>query len=943
MKLTSAVVCVCSVLFFCLGSSARAQAPERVAVSGTVFDPSGAVIPNARVRLTGVDGEQTIASDHSGHFVLGVTPGNYDVQVDADGFQTYLQPKLRVVAEHKVSLNVTLRIATANQEVDVGGEPELSTESAANKSALIFKGDQLDTFSDDPAMMQQQLEALGGSSPAAPPELYVDGFSNGAMPPKESIREVRINQNPFGAQSDRFGLGRIEVFTKPGSSKLHGSLDFNYGNSTLNARNPYAGPPPPYNNDYSVASLNGPLGKKTSFFLIAQRSDLSQNEIVNAVTLDGNQNQVTLSEAVANEVTSQTYSARLDRQFGAKDTFIGHYIFSYTTQPDAGVGLTVLPSQGYSSAVRTQTLQLTDTHLFGAKLVLDSGLQYIRTREKQDPVSSDPALIVEGAFSGGGNPSQELHDNQDRLELQEYFTLDEGNHLIRMGMRYRMLRDANLATAGFNGEYVFPDITTYQNTLLDIKQGLSPTAIRAKGDGASQFSLTAGMPSASLTTGDVEEYAEDEWKAKKDLTLTYGVRFESQWAIPDHLDIGPRVGFAYAMKLKKTAKEPGLVLRGGFGIFYKRFASTDILTSLRENGVTEQVYFVTDPDFFCEPSAGEAASFPACTEVPTPASLGAATPSSVYRINPRLHSPVQMQGLISAEHSFGKIGSVAATFYPRRQVHELESLNLNAPMPGTGVRPFGGTQNIYEFSSDGISRGEDLNINGNLNPAKWLSVFGLFSVGHDKTDTGGADSFASNSYNLGADEGDYANFAPRKFYTGINAHPGWDMSVNFFFGAMSQSDFNITTGLDNNGDSIYNDRPAFATDLSRPSVVRTAYGNFDTDPIPGQTIIPNNYGHAPAFTYTEMYINKDFHFGPRPAAPATPGPPGAGGKAALQPQRYRLEFGIGADNLLNTNNPGPPVGILSSPFFGKSISLNSQFTGNTAANRAITLRAAFYF
>lgn len=893
------------------------------------MDPSGAVIPHAVVSVHGMRAERTGYTNGVGRFVVRVPKGSYDLQIDAPGFAEYRRPDL-LLSSRPLEVKITLKVAVAAQEVTVPIQAGLSTDASANKSALVFSGAQLDTFSDSPSAMEQQLEAMAGSDPGNAAQLYVDGFSNGTMPPKQSIREVRINQNPFSAQSDEFGLGRIEVFTKPGSNKLHGSLEFFYGNSALNARNPYTGAQPPYSNDYTVASVDGPLGKKSSFFLTGQRSDLSENGIVNAVMLDANLNPVTTSEPVANEVVMQDYSGRIDHQFGPKDTFVGRYTFDYVTQPDAGTGLLVLPSEGYSNQVRTQTLQLTETHLFGEKIALDSRLQYLRTRLRQDPVSSEPTLIVEGAFSGGGNPQQSLHDNQDNLELQEYLTVDEGKHLIRTGVRYRLRREANLVTAGYNGQFIFPDITTYRNTLLDLQNGLSGSEIRANGDGASQFSLTAGEPSASLITGDVGVYAEDEWKARANLTLTYGLRMESQSAIPDHLDAGPRLGASYSIQPKKS-KQPALVLRGGFGVFFKRFAESDLLTSVRENGLNEQVYFIENPDFY--------------PMIPTPSSLGVSTDSTIYRVSPRLHAPVQLQGMIEAEHAFGKYGTLAVSYYPRRQYHELDSRNANAPMPGTGVRPYGGTQNVYEFSSDGISRGQDVNINGNVNLGKWVDAWAFFSINHDKTDVGGADSFVSNSYDVGADYGDYANFTPRKFFSGVNVHPGWGGALNLFFVARSQGDFNITTGEDNNGDSIYNDRPAFATDLSRPSVVHTAFGNFDTDPLAGQTIIPMNYGRAPSFNYLEIFAHKDVSFGPRPAIRRTSAGAAAKGKrmASEAPRPYRLQFGLEVDNVLNTNNPGAPVGVLTSPFFGKAISLNAPFTGNTAANRAVTLRAAFLF
>jgi hypothetical protein len=126
-----------------------------------------------------------------------------------------------------------------------------------------------------------------------------------------------------------------------------------------------------------------------------------------------------------------------------------------------------------------------------------------------------------------------------------------------------------------------------------------------------------------------------------------------------------------------------------------------------------------------------------CALLPTLASLGAATPSTLYQICPHLHEPAQLQGVIGVEHSFGKIGSAAVNYFPRRQYHELESINANAPLPGTynvnirgsGVPPLGASQNVYQFYSEGISKGHDLNINANLNPTPKFGVRAFFLYG----------------------------------------------------------------------------------------------------------------------------------------------------------------------------------------------------------------------
>jgi hypothetical protein len=182
--------------------------------------------------------------------------------------------------------------------------------------------------------------------------------------------------------------------------------------------------------------------------------------------------------------------------------------------------------------------------------------------------------------------------------------------------------------------------------------------------------------------------------------------------------------------------------------------------------------------------------------------------------------------------------------------------------------------------------------------------------------------------------------------------------------------FNITTGQDENGDSIFNDRPAFATDLSRPSVVQTPLGAFDTAPIAGQTIVPINFGKSPAQFTLNMRLSKTIGIGPkteaadnqqqgrqrggpggipgagRPGAGGGPrGGPGRGpfGGAEKSSQRYSLTFSANARNIFNDVNPAPPIGNLSSALFGKSTALAGGVFNTQSANRRIDLQVAFSF
>lgn len=309
-----------------------------------------------------------------------------------------------------------------------------------------------------------------------------------------------------------------------------------------------------------------------------------------------------------------------------------------------------------------------------------------------------------------------------------------------------------------------------------------------------------------------------------------------------------------------------------------------------------------------------------------------------------------MASSFSGEHSFGDKGSIGATFLSFRGVHQYLSRNINAPLPGTydpadptsGVRPLGGSQNVYQFSSDGIRHAEVLFANVDLNPTKRLSVWAFGQLQRRRADSSGVGSFPSNEYDLAQDYGRGTQPGQRLF-AGAWYNAGKGLNGGLFLRANSGTPFNITTGADGNGDTQYNDRPAFATDLTRASVVRTGYGNFDTSPIAGQRIVPINYGTAPGLVSIQVTAAKEFHFGPRPAPEAAAsGKPVEAGKPRPEP-RYELRFAVEAGNVLNHNNPGVPVGILSSPFFGQSISLAQSFSGITAANRTVTLHGRFSF
>ena len=385
---------------------------------------------------------------------------------------------------------------------------------------------------------------------------------------------------------------------------------------------------------------------------------------------------------------------------------------------------------------------------------------------------------------------------------------------------------------------------------------------------------------------------------------------------------------------------------------------------MRQNGASETAFFAQNPDFFGQKADG--------SPIAPPTGQLTATEPTIYRVNPALHTSYNQVASFGADRYLGRKGTVSAMFLYAHGAHEYLTRNLNAPLPGTfnptlpnsGVRPLGTAQNLYQFSSDSNENDEVLFLNTQLQATKTLFFFAAYSLQRQANESSGVSSFPSNQYNLRAD---YApDAAPHK--QNLNSAILWTLPHGFqpglFFNTHSGTRFDITTGTDLNGDTIFNDRPALATDLSRPSVVRTSFGNFDTAPLPGAPLVPRNAGSAPALLWVDLQLRKNFQIGPRPAAAvanragnAAPGATPA--HPPMRPERpWQVSFQVDAQNVLNHTNPGVPIGVLPTPgepfcrgmqtatacsYFGRSLSLANDFSPLTASNRTILVGSFFTF
>lgn len=1008
-------------LALCALFSALALAQNNGIIKGTVQDESGAVIPGAKVQATGPRGlVKSATTGADGSYTLSALPaGNYNVIATTPGLTQFLPVQVEV-GSTPVNVNLQLRVSVETQQVTVQETttPTVTTDPAANAGQIVLKQEDLAALSDDPDDLEADLQALAG--PSAGPnggQIYIDGFTGGRLPPKESIREVRINSNPFSAEYDRLGFGRIEIFTKPGTDKFRGQASFNISDGSLNSRNPYltSVSSAPFQSRQYGGNLSGPLNKKSSFFIDFERREIDDDGIISATIVNPTNFLISpYSAYVATPQRRMNLSPRIDYQLTQNNTLTARYSYTRNDLTDQGVGQFNLQQRGYNSLDLLQTVQLIDTQVIGSKAINETRFQFQHINNANFGDNSLPAINVSQAFNTGGAQVGHSTDIENHYELQNYTSYNSGKHAWKFGARVRAVDLNSNSPSNFGGTYSFtggyapvldsnyqpliPGIVCdpnnpvangcqtitsaqrYQRTLALLSMGLSPAQVRALGGGANQYSISVGNPFAEATETDLGIFVQDDWRMRPNLTVSLGLRYEWQTNISDKRDWAPRIGIAWAPGPSKNAR-PKTVVRAGFGLFYDRFDSSYTLNAERFGFLgTETNYIATNPDFFCPPGGTN------CPAVPLAQGL-TKVGSTVYQVDKNLRAPYIMQTAIGVERQLPWKTTVAVNYTNSRAVHLFLTRDINAPLPGTytgpgtGVRPYGGNGEIFQYESNGFLNQNQLFVNVRTQATNAISLFGGYFLNFAKSNTDGIGTFPANQYDLSTEYGRAAIDSRHRVIIGGSVAAKWGIRFSPFINGRSGSPFNIYESRDIYGDTLLNvTRPAFAANPNAPGTVVTSYGVFDLSPKPGETIIPRNYGNGPGFFSVNLRVSKTFGFGPErgprnngaggagggpmgapgggfgggggmrggggPRGGGGGGPRGGGGFGdATTSRRYNLTVSANARNLFNTNNQGPLIGDITSPLFGTSNRLAGGFgaEANPANNRRIDFGLRFSF
>jgi hypothetical protein len=823
-----------------------------------VRDPSGALINKAQVQLVKNGKPQSLVqTNQRGEARFNrVAPGRYQVHIEAAGFkaQELNEVDLAVGANRR---EVSLEIDPIKVDVEVADEAQVrNTNPNGPAFSNVMTAEQIAQLPDDPDEFENAVNQLAG--PGA--QIRVNGFRGGKLPPKSQIREIRFRLNPYAAENHDAGFGLVDVITKPGVNDWHGSFNFGFRDESLNGRQVFAPFRGPEQQRRFGLSLDGPLWKNhTSLFLNADGSLFFDARPIFATTPNGVFSDLAYRpsrrlnlDARVEHVVNKTHTARFQFQRNAG------------LQNNLGVGDFDLPARGYSQNQTEYIARFADSGVFGKKFYNEVRLQTRWLNTETRSVSLGQTILVPGAFNDG---SAQRRGGRRQLEFELADNVDYAleKHGVRFGLQLEGGGYKSDDSTNAFGTFQFPDLDAFEAGL--------PT----------QFTQRIGDPTVKYRQYQFGWYVQDDWRVRKNLTLSYGVRHELQNHVDGKFNIAPRVGFVWSPKKNGT-----ITVRGGSGIFYDWFAAQTYEQTLRVDGQRQRDLVITNPGF------------------PNPFSGGAQTilPPSRIQTDPDLKIPYVIQSSLGVETNPWKLFRLTTNYQYQRGVHLLHGRNLNAPIPGLG-RPDPTVGNITDVESSGYLSGHRLMIG--IGPAKFVQ--GLFwnvnyLVMKVTNEADSAFSLPSNNFNLRADRGPAASDMRQLISGFVSKRLPRGFAISTIFQASSALPYNITTGFDDNGDTVINDRPFGVGRNSARGASRWEIGSrlswgVDFGPNQQQT----NAG--PQIRMVRV------GGGDGAAAPVLPG---------ASTKKYRLEFYAQAFNLLNHANLGAFSGVQTSPFFGHATS-----------------------
>jgi hypothetical protein len=661
--------------------------------------------------------------------------------------------------------------------------------------------------------------------------------SPGATAPRSSrqIAQIRLNNNSFttenfgGGGGPGFGGGRMEVIQRGGTGDYHGNFSFDFRDETLTARNAFADNKPPFQQRNINANVSGPFVRdRLTTSLTFNQNERENADTVVATTPDGD-----LSFGIVRPEVQRTYSGNGQMQLAARHALLFNARYFDRSSENNGVGRFTLPERASTSEGSETSLAMREIWTVSPRVIHEVGLSHFGNDNANIAVTRGVRIDVLDAFNSGGADRHNWRRNRN-VTLWNLFWYEGERLTFKTGTEWNFRSASSFSQDGFLGHFEF-------SRLDDFNAGRPLT-----------YSVTRGDPFLNGRQVEGAAFVQNDWRFSRRLTLFAGVRYKRQTNITDANNVDPRVGFAYS---------PGsaTIVRGGAGLFHQELGLGLVQDVRRLDGTRQFEIVVSDPAY-PDPFAG------GTTEVKYP--------SSRRGFAPNLRIPYEARASLSVERTLPWNVSVTASYDFERGIDRFRTRNLNAPLPGEIGRPNPNEGNVLQLESEGRSRSHQLRVGGRQR-LRFLTYNASYTLSSDLDDGEGPFWQPMNNYDPGADWG-RAGFNQRHRYSfTVNAQApfGTMLTVDAF--GNSGNPYNITTGLDDNGDQSTTDRPAG---------------------------IARNSANGPRFFNVNMTLSKTFQLR------TSSGVPGGG--------RAQMSVYANVNNAFNLVNLRNPSGVLTSEYFG---------------------------
>jgi hypothetical protein len=903
------------VLLLCVAGRAGAAAQETInqaTIGGRVLDAQGAPVPGAlvTVRHTDTNVGADATTDASGRFRFPyLRIGPYELRARLEGFREYARA-LTLDAGSAFDLSITLEVAGLDTSVTVVADAE-ALETARSQIAgtiarrevqhlpmngrhfldlaLLVPGVSPTNTSSTQLFAETSAVPGQGLSIASQRNLsnsfIVDGVSanddaaglSGITFGVDAIEQFQVVTGGAQAELGRALGGYINVVTKSGTNRLHGSAYGFFRDDALNGRNALTGGRLPMDQQQFGFSLGGPVRRnRTFYFANVERKVLDQTGVVsitpgNAAAINARLAEVgypglpVTTGIYPNPVHGSNALAKLDHQVsGADQVSVRYALYDVTSDNARGVGNLNAPSGSTGLDNRDHSLAIGNVWTITPNTVSETRVQIAHGNLRASSTDQiGPQVAIAGVATFGTFSSSPTSRENTLYQVVGSLSHRAGAHALRAGVDFLFNDDTITFLRAFRGSYTFSSLANFLDGVY------------------SGYAQTFGDPVVTQKNPNAGFYVQDEWRAASRLTLNLGVRYDLQFLETidtDASNVSPRLGFAWA-----PTASPDFLVRGGAGVYFDRVPLRAVANALLSAGNTTDVTRVRQPQVSgILPTQAGAPVFPAIL----PDRLPSTSLVSITTMDRSLENAYSRQGNIEVERRLGGSRTLSIGYQYFRGDNLLMSINQNVPTcvaagANNGCRPVSTYMNNNRYRGAGESNYHGLHVTYLQRPRSWSALRVSYALSKSMNDLGEAFfSSPSDPSDVKKDWGRSDNDQRHRLVISASAStpttPGATIRERITHGFQistmvqyySALPFNIVSGVNSLQGTA--GRPLADGSVSTP--------NFDVREV---RLIPRNAGEGSSFFTASLRVSRSFRL--------------AGGA--------RIEGLVEAFNLTNRVNP----------------------------------------